>query len=329
MSLEARIEKLEALVRVLNARLSSMPGEVTTATNAAYLKLSGGTLTGNLNIADGKVLNVYDTTNVDYVQLSHNGTQAKLDANTAIMYVGGGAVGTLRRMEFRGDGTNNFDVYLLNNTNASSIRLAKFNAYGLFNTSAGYISIAPFTGETRFNTASVDNSIVIYDSDGTDYIKLTHDSTIGIITTNAGLLQLSPATGTVRILVSGVNGYYYAYNSNGAYSVNMGHNGQDGKLSVNGIGDWDIDSFAGIYNFGLNETTDSRLRVYDSGKTQYIQLTHDTTDGQVSTTTGDIYLNAAAYVKFGTYTALGAEVLAGYITIRDAGGTLRKIAVIA
>jgi len=34
-------------------------------------------------------------------------------------------------------------------------------------------------------------------------------------------------------------------------------------------------------------------------------------------------------VKFGTYTALGSEVLAGYITIRDAAGNLRKVGVIA
>ena len=34
-------------------------------------------------------------------------------------------------------------------------------------------------------------------------------------------------------------------------------------------------------------------------------------------------------IKFGIYTTLGAETLAGYITIKDSGGTVRKLAVIA
>ena len=34
-------------------------------------------------------------------------------------------------------------------------------------------------------------------------------------------------------------------------------------------------------------------------------------------------------VKFGTHTALGGEALSGYITIKDAGGTTRKLGVIS
>lgn len=37
----------------------------------------------------------------------------------------------------------------------------------------------------------------------------------------------------------------------------------------------------------------------------------------------------AGVVRFGTHTALGAEVLSGYITIKDSGGTTRKLAVIS
>lgn len=46
---------------------------------------------------------------------------------------------------------------------------------------------------------------------------------------------------------------------------------------------------------------------------------------------GDIALtpNGIGLVKFGTLTGLGIEVLSGFITIKDAGGTSRKIAVIS
>jgi hypothetical protein len=39
--------------------------------------------------------------------------------------------------------------------------------------------------------------------------------------------------------------------------------------------------------------------------------------------------NAAKYISFGVYSALGAEVLAGFITIKDEAGNLRKVAVVA
>lgn len=44
---------------------------------------------------------------------------------------------------------------------------------------------------------------------------------------------------------------------------------------------------------------------------------------------GDIVFTPTGNVKFGTHSALGAEALSGYITIKDAGGTSRKIAVIS
>lgn len=37
----------------------------------------------------------------------------------------------------------------------------------------------------------------------------------------------------------------------------------------------------------------------------------------------------AGYVRFGTHSALGAEVPSGYIEIKNAGGTVRKVAVVS
>ena len=44
----------------------------------------------------------------------------------------------------------------------------------------------------------------------------------------------------------------------------------------------------------------------------------------------DLFLDAvSANVKLGTHSAIGAETLSGFITIKDSGGTLRKLAVVS
>lgn len=67
----------------------------------------------------------------------------------------------------------------------------------------------------------------------------------------------------------------------------------------------------------------------DTDNTQWISLTHNQTDGEIVTGTGDIHLNPAGNVKFGTHSAIGAETVTGYIEIKDAGGTTRKLAVVS
>lgn len=64
---------------------------------------------------------------------------------------------------------------------------------------------------------------------------------------------------------------------------------------------------------------------------EWLKLQHNGTVGTLSTGKGDLALTpySGAYVRFGTHSTLGAESLSGYVTIRDAGGTLRKLAVIS
>lgn len=50
---------------------------------------------------------------------------------------------------------------------------------------------------------------------------------------------------------------------------------------------------------------------------------------ELASTSGDVTLSAGGNVKFGTHSAVAAETVSGYITIKDAGGTLRKLAVIS
>lgn len=72
------------------------------------------------------------------------------------------------------------------------------------------------------------------------------------------------------------------------------------------------------------------FRVYgNTTGAKYVSLAHDGTDGSIATTAGDLYLNPTGNVKFGTFTADLTVLLAGYITIKDAGGATRKLAVFA
>ncbi len=68
----------------------------------------------------------------------------------------------------------------------------------------------------------------------------------------------------------------------------------------------------------------------------YLQLTGGTTGNPeiaAEGTSADIDIpftpKGAGLMRFGTHTAIGAETVTGYVEIRDAGGTLRKIAVVS
>ena len=49
----------------------------------------------------------------------------------------------------------------------------------------------------------------------------------------------------------------------------------------------------------------------------------------IQTSTRDIFLNATGNVKFGTHAAITTETLSGFITIKDAAGNTRKLAVVS
>jgi hypothetical protein len=115
----------------------------------------------------------------------------------------------------------------------------------------------------------------------------------------------------------------------------------------NAVGSAPTQTFIGLWDLSngfmsLNNTTARRrldvldaanpqIRCTQADNSKYTDLKTDSSDNFIiqNTNTGDIFLNAGGKVKFGTLTALGAEVITGYITIKDAGGTSRKIAVIS
>jgi len=94
------------------------------------------------------------------------------------------------------------------------------------------------------------------------------------------------------------------------------------------------------HNFYIEGTR--YARIYDSGDDAVIEgpvnsgdnliLKANSTDADSKIEIeglGDIFLDANGAVKFGTYAAITTETLAGYITIKDAAGNSRKLAVVA
>jgi hypothetical protein len=77
------------------------------------------------------------------------------------------------------------------------------------------------------------------------------------------------------------------------------------------------------------------LKAYDRQKRTHPKHLHPAGRSAETAGTGaddmDVALvpAGAGNVKFGTHSAVGSETITGYITIKDSGGTSRKIAVIS
>ena len=76
------------------------------------------------------------------------------------------------------------------------------------------------------------------------------------------------------------------------------------------------------FDFWMGPTSTRRLR-YSAGAFAFQEET------TISTTGGDLALSPAGNVKFGAHSAIGAETVTGYITIKDSGGASRKLAVVS
>jgi len=71
------------------------------------------------------------------------------------------------------------------------------------------------------------------------------------------------------------------------------------------------------------------LYVYDSTNADFVKWEHDGTDAIGTVNAGDLYLNIAGNLKFGTHAAVTTETLSGYITVKDAAGNTRKLGVVS
>lgn len=170
-----------------------------------------------VNIKSGKCLYIYDTTNVDYLHLCHDGTNATYETNagvhsfnTDIVIEGGG------------------DLKVYDSTDTDYLELAHDGSNATITTNAGNVwiqdNLVVKAGNT-FYVQSSDNSeqftvlhngsatrfadstgviqceddfrvlggehLRVYDSGNTDYIQAVHNGTDAIINTNAGAVKFT------------------------------------------------------------------------------------------------------------------------------------------
>lgn len=199
-------------------------------------------------------------------------------------------------------------------------------------------------------------SLAVLSSDATKYLRIYNDGshsyfdansgsiffqdTVGI---NGGIFQCSAATtaqflgASVSFDFNGVTGgiTYFGTSNDTGVGWNTAQTpdtlvwGLSGAASSNTIVFCEIADDG--FDFAHAAQTNPTVYIHSASQstTQWIGLTHDQTNAVITSGAGDIYLNPASSVRFGTHTALGAETVTGYVTINDSGGTPRKLAVVS
>lgn len=94
-----------------------------------------------------------------------------------------------------------------------------------------------------------------------------------------------------------------------------------------GIGTTSPALFAGYSGLTLDNATNGSFVHLQRGGVTLLQIEVTPAGQFVSTSAGDLTLMPAGNLAFGTYTAGAAVTSTGYIEIKDAGGTIRKLMV--
>ena len=153
---------------------------------------------------------------------------------------------------------------------------------------------------------------------------------------------LSALSYPIVVSVGGSNVFYLS-SAGDLYANNFRTTSNGGSLGIGSTADVLLYRDAAAQLALRNGATAQRMHIYGTytDSSNYERLTLSTTAGSsvniVAETLGtggdnlDIVLTPAGTgnVKFGTHSAIAAETVTGYITIKDAGGTSRKIAVVS
>jgi hypothetical protein len=133
--------------------------------------------------------------------------------------------------------------------------------------------------------------------------------TVGTQGTTGGIYLLKGGGGVVPVYADSTNSSLEFY-ATGANYVRLGNG--NGVHLVAGTGS------AGTYV--------NNLRAVGSATTNQCVLLAEGTDTNIDL---EVRPKGSGVLRVGTHSALAAETVTGYITIKDAGGTTRKIAVVS
>ena len=261
--------------------------------------------TGNPTLLKGYVTNTASGSGAKLLDLGVGATtRLNLDAsghlctNTADDYASFGFINSAR-----GIGYNAASEKMLMYANASGIVNAGVNANGLFLPETSFLSWAA----TGWNTAS--DLFMSRAAAATLQLGVNHATTAirqtikgcNVTTGNGGELVLRAGTGTGGAV--GTQGVWL------------------GVPSANALKQYDFNgaNLGGFYNEALR----GYLR-FAGGSGGDVTLLSNSSNGNIELTP-----HGTGRVKFGAFVSAGTHTPSGYIEIRDAGGTTRRLAVIA
>src|SRR3990167_4461409 len=285
------------------------------AATATSLDINGTTTTNSL-IVDGVTLNtvIVDTTTLVVDAMSHNvgiGTATP----TYKLTVQGGAVDFFGGY-FHCDGVSGLttlsELTVNNNAAIATANITVGNITTINATNGNIVTVAATT--VGANTMNADEIFVSKNQNAATQLHI-NNTTAGTDAI-AGIIMGTDDTGELSLLIT--SSAFTGFPNTAALTVNAA----GGLYIENTLGGIIIEPIQENNGNGFNVNITSSDG-FDSGATAR-------NGGNVVLTPG-IAVNGGTdgQIKFGTHTAIGAETVTGYITIRDAGGTLRKLAVVS
>jgi len=204
-----------------------------------------------------------------------------------------------------------------------------------FDLAGGDVGIA-FTAASSYNYYLTGHCNLAYITDaGTDNTIYVMKDAGFVGKAPFNLFKETGANPFFRIYGNTAGGEVYAYmnvTAGGEFSI-LGES--TNKLNIDGKADMYLSGSAGgdIYMFHSCDTDENRLlqiggRNNADNAINYLQLrwgdgTHE--DGEIISPVGDLRLNPAGVLRFGTRTATGDAVSNGYVTIKDSAGNTVKL----
>jgi hypothetical protein len=168
----------------------------------------------------------------------------------------------------------------------------------------GFIAVSGATGG-RLAALGVGQGFNVRDTSGTNKIILSAGTDPGVIVGSDGMLGFSSVSGP---------------NNPGGADLRLFRDAANTLALRNGTNA----QVARIYGSFTSASVYKRLTLSSTTTVATVAAETDTGDMDLALTPA-----GAGNVRYGTHSAIGAETVTGYIEIKDAGGTIRKLAVVS
>jgi hypothetical protein len=294
--------------------INSAAGDYWTIDEAGDPRIIIDHIDSRFTVGDGYRLRIRDSGNTDHADFYHDGTDFYMDfANTAWLRFTNITSGIIFD-----DGVA---VYVRDSTGADSVAMSHDGTD--FNVTYTNTTDVNNTGATTYK---YDSAVLIHDTAGGEMLTLQDTGSAG--SAAAHWLQFDDSAGTRLGYVgygSGSNGYLYINNDfHGGHVQIHAENAAGTNLTM---GDFDPDNgvqFTGPSGGNCNILGGLELRVYDSGTTDYVAMSHDGTDFNI-TGTNTTEINCDTTLNLGTGANLVQDSATLTVTHWNAGTSYNTV----